>query len=158
MMRDLRSLALQTSAALVVLGVSIGSAGCGNSADPAVPSGASVPSSPSGAASSAASTGSAPASTDTDAGAEPVRRRKPFEVYNACTEVVTVVFGDDPKAANANKRTMAASSSAEGPRNADGNQTVWLLDTSGEGLVKVNVTRGMKRVEVGRSCRTLDAR
>ena len=89
---------------------------------------------------------------------EPAKPRKPFEVYSACAEVVTVVFSEDPKAANAGKRTIAPSSSVEGPRNPDGNQTVWLLDTSGEPLVKVNVTRGMKRVEIGRSCRTLDAR
>ena len=86
------------------------------------------------------------------------KRRKPFEVYSSCADVVTVVFSEDPKAPNAGKRTIAPSSSIEGPRNPDGNQTVWLLDTNGEPLVKVNVTRGMKRVEIGRSCRTLDAR
>ena len=32
-----------------------------------------------------------------------------------------------------------------GPRDADGNQTVWLLDDKGEPLVKVHITRGMKR-------------
>lgn len=90
--------------------------------------------------------------------AAPVRARKPFEVFNACTDVTTVVFGDDPKAASANKRTIAPSGQADGPRDGDGNQTVWLLDGLGEPLVKVRVTRGMKRVEVGRSCRTLDAR
>jgi hypothetical protein len=86
------------------------------------------------------------------------KKRKPFEVYSACAEVVTVAFGEEAKAASAGKRTLAPSASIEGVRNADGNQTVWLLDTNGEPLVKVNVTRGMKRVEVGRSCRTLDAR
>src|SRR5687767_13349720 len=54
--------------------------------------------------------------------------------------------------------SIAPSSSIEGPRDAGGNQTVWLLDTAGEPIVKVQVTRGMKRVEIGRSCRTLDAR
>jgi len=88
---------------------------------------------------------------------EPKKPRKPFEVYSSCAEVVTVVFHADPKAANAGKRTIAPSSSIEGPRDADGNQVVWLLDEKGEPIIKVNVTRGMKKVEIGKSCRTLDA-
>lgn len=88
----------------------------------------------------------------------PARKRKPFEIYNACGQIVTVVFGEDAKAQGAGRRTLTASSSVEGPRDDKGNQTVWLLDEKGEPLVKVHVTRGMKRVEVGRSCRTLDAR
>lgn len=88
----------------------------------------------------------------------PKRPRKPFEIYNACTDVVTVVFGENPTAPNVYQRRLAPSTSGEGPRDDDGNQTVWLLDGTGEPLVKVRVTRGMKRVEVGRSCRTLDAR
>lgn len=87
-----------------------------------------------------------------------LKKRKPFEIYSTCADVVTVLFGEDPRSPNAGRRTIAPSSSIEGVRNADGHQTVWLLDASGEPLVKVNVTRGMKRVEIGRSCRTLDAR
>lgn len=90
--------------------------------------------------------------------AEPPKKRKPFELYNACTDVATIALGEDPKAADAGKRTVAPSGSLELPRDADGNQTVHLLDAKGESLVKVRVTRGMKRVEIGRSCRTLDAR
>ena len=83
------------------------------------------------------------------------RKRKPFDVYNGCAEVVTIVFGEDPKGA---AQTLAPSATIEGPRDRAGNQTVWMLDEAGEPLLEVNVTRGMKRVEVGRSCRTLDAR
>jgi hypothetical protein len=90
--------------------------------------------------------------------ATPARRRKPFEIYNACAEVTTLVFSDDPKADDSSRRTISPFSTSEGPRDDEGNQTVWLLDEAGEPLVKVRVTRGMKRVEVGRSCRTLDAR
>lgn len=96
-----------------------------------------------------------------EAPAEPApepKKRKPFDVHNGCADAVTVVFAEDPTAKGADKRVMAPSATIEGPRNADGNQTVWLLDANGESLVKVNVTRGMKRVEIGRSCRTLDAR
>ena len=72
--------------------------------------------------------------------------------------MVTVVFGENPKGPNVYLRKLAPSTTGEAPRDDEGNQTVWLLDARDEPLVKVNVTRGMKRVEVGRSCRTLDAR
>jgi hypothetical protein len=127
---------------------------CGNRAEPASPS------TPPGDSTTTATT--TPASSSSPAAsAEPAvepKKRKPFEVYSACTDVATLVFGDDPKSAASGKRTIAPSSSIEGPRDANGNQTVWLLDNAGEPIVKVQVTRGMKRVEVGRSCRTLDAR
>jgi hypothetical protein len=84
-------------------------------------------------------------------------RRKPFAVHNACGEVVTIVFGADGRSEDS-KRTIAPFETLDGPRDADGNQTVWLLDEKREPLVKVSVTRRMQRVEVGRSCRTLDAR
>lgn len=86
------------------------------------------------------------------------RKRKPFDIHSACGDIVTVVFAEDPKASGAGRRTIAPSSSIDAPRDDKGNQTVWLLDDKGEPLVKVHVTRGMKHVEVGRSCRTLDAR
>lgn len=89
---------------------------------------------------------------------EAPRKKRPLEVYSACTDVVTVVFSEDPKAAGAGKRTIAPSASIDAPRENDGTQTIWLLDPKDEPLVKVHVTRGMKRVEVGKSCRTLDAR
>jgi hypothetical protein len=100
------------------------------------------------------------ASTDPDAasGGEPARHRpRPLAIHSSCTEVVTLVFGDDPRAAGAGKRTLGPSGSVDGPRDPQGKQTVWLLDDKGEPLVKVSVTRGMKTVEVGRSCRTLAA-
>jgi hypothetical protein len=89
---------------------------------------------------------------------EPLKQRKPFDLYNACTEVVTVVLGDDPKAEGAGRRTVAPTSSIDLPRDPEGNQRLWLLDGKGEPLFDVRVSRGMKRVEIGRSCRTMDAR
>jgi hypothetical protein len=126
-------------------------AGCGGK-EPATPAAASAapPAPPTPATSEAPAAAPEPAP-------EP-KKRKPFEVYSACAEAVSVVFAEDPKSAGAGKRAIAPSGTIEGPRNADGNQTVWLLDAKDEPLVKVNVTRGMKRVEIGRSCRTLDAR
>jgi hypothetical protein len=86
------------------------------------------------------------------------RPRKPFPITSSCPDIATIVFGEDPKAPGAGRRTIASHSSIEGPRDADGKQTVWLLDDKGEPLVKVHITRGMKTLEIGRSCRTLDAR
>lgn len=128
---------------------------CGNHPD------ASSPTTPTVATPAASSSPtSAPTASESAAPAEaaPPVKRKPFELYNACTDVATVVVGADPKAADAGKRTVAPSSSIDLPRDADGNQMVWLLDAKGEPLVKVHVSRGMKRVEIGRSCRTIDAR
>lgn len=126
------------------------SIGCGGGSEPPKTASSAPP----------ATTAETPEAADAGAAAEPApkRHRKPFEIHNACTDVATVVFGEDPKAPNAYQRKLAPSTSGEGPRDDEGNQTVWLLDQSGDPLVKVRVTRGMKRVEVGRSCRTLDAR
>jgi hypothetical protein len=85
------------------------------------------------------------------------RQRKPFPIHSSCSEVVTIVFGEDPKAQGAGRRTVAPNSAIDGPRDAEGKQTVWLLDDKGEPTVKVHITRGMKQLEIGRSCRTLDA-
>lgn len=136
-------------------------AACGNSSpEPATPS----LSDPAHAADPVAAGSGAPATPAASAdpaaaGADPAHRpRKPFPIHSSCTDVVTVAFGDDPKAATSGKRTVAPNSSIDGPRDAEGKQTVWLLDDKGEPLVKVNITRGMKQLEIGRSCRTLDAR
>lgn len=85
------------------------------------------------------------------------RPRKPFTIHSSCPDIATVAFGEDPKAAATGKRTVASESSIDGPRDTDGNQTVWLLDAKGEPLVKVHISKGMKELEIGRSCRTLDA-
>ena len=86
------------------------------------------------------------------------RHRKPFSIHSSCPDIATLVFGEDAKATGAGRRTIASNSSIDGPRDPEGKQTVWLLDDKGEPLVKVHITRGMKTLEVGRSCRTLDAR
>lgn len=87
----------------------------------------------------------------------PHRQRKPFPIHSSCSEVVTIIFGEDPKAQGAGRRTVAPNSAIDGPRDSEGKQTVWLLDDKGEPTVKVHITRGMKQLEIGRSCRTLDA-
>lgn len=117
------------------------------------------PPEPNATAAPAAPPSAEPAPTsNAEAAAPPRKPRKPFEVYSTCADVVTVAFAEDPKSPKVDRRPIAPSATIEGPRNEDGNQTVWLLDDKGEPIAKVNVTRGMKRVEIGRSCRTLDAR
>lgn len=136
---------------------------CGNGGDAKSPSTAS-----SSSASSSSPSTDPGSSTSTTTPAEPATaasaaepekpRGKPFELYNSCTKVVTVILGKDPKAADSGKRTAAPSSSIELPRDSAGNQIVWLADDKGEPTpVHVTVTRGIKRVEVGRSCSTLNA-
>lgn len=129
---------------------------CGNSAESKTPAtSASSEKSPSELAPAPTST----AGAEPAASAEPEKPKgKPFELYNSCTKVVTVIVGKDPKAADAGKRTAAPSSSIELPRDSAGNQIVTLADDNGEPTpVHVTVTRGIKRVEVGRSCSTLNA-
>lgn len=130
---------------------------CGNGGESKTPAtSASSEKSPSELAPAPSSTAAAePAS----APAEPEKPKgKPFELYNSCSKVVTIIVGKDPKAADAGKRTAAPSSSIELPRDAAGNQIVTLADDKGEPTpVHVTVTRGIKRVEVGRSCSTLNA-
>jgi hypothetical protein len=108
---------------------------------------------------SSTATTAAPSASEAAPPAEPPKPKgKPFEVYSACKDVVTIVIGADPKAPDAGKRTIAPSSSIDVPRDHEGNQTITLMNDKGELMdVKVHVTRGMKRVEVGRSCSTLNA-
>jgi hypothetical protein len=136
-------------------------AACGNRPEPAAPS----LSDPAHAADSPMTATSAlPAVTvdpPDESGGEPRKgnhHRKPFTIHSSCAEVVTIAFGEDPKAATAGKRALASNGEIEGPRGPDGKQTVLLLDDKGEPIAKVHITRGMKQVEIGRSCRTLDAR
>ena len=96
--------------------------------------------------------------TETPPPEETPAHRKPIEIHNSCGDVVSLVFAEDPKTPDAPTKTVASNSSIEGLRDPDGTATIWLLDTKSEPIIKVHVTRGMKKVEVGRSCRTLDAR
>ena len=61
------------------------------------------------------------------------------------------------KAANAGKRTLAPNSAIDGPRDADGKQTVTVQNEKGDLIGTVHITKGMKRLEIGRSCQTVNA-
>lgn len=86
----------------------------------------------------------------------PAKKRKPYEIVNLCARPVNLVFGDDPKSPGAGKRVLAGGDKIDdGPRDPEGNQIIWLI-VRDEPLVKVRVSRGSKRVEVGTSCDTLE--
>jgi len=153
---------LATAATAVTIGIATTILACGNHAEPASPS-LSDPAhaadlTPAGSSALPAATSDPDAANGASGSAdEHHRQRKPFPIHSSCSDVVTIVFGEDPKAQGAGRRTVAPSSAIDGPRDADGKQTVWLLDDKGEPTVKVHITRGMKQLEIGRSCRTLDA-
>jgi hypothetical protein len=133
----------------VILATLLLVAGCGGEGkDPATSADAK------NASTSAASTPEAtPAPSAT---APPAKKRKPYEIVNLCPRPVTIIFGEDPKAANVGKRTLAGNDKIDdGPRDPDGNQIIHLL-VRDEPLVKVHVSRGTKRVEIGTSCDTLE--
>ena len=105
----------------------------------------------------------APASGGEEAEATPAgptaAQKRPLVAESLCPEVATLGIGDESTGFEGGQiRTIARGGSSDIPRKPDGTQRVWLLDDNSEGLIKVDVTRGMKRIEVGRSCRTLDAR
>lgn len=103
--------------------------------------------------------GTAPANTEpgpAPAIEQPVRKRRPYEIVNLCPTMVTLIYGEDPKAANAPTISLGGNARIEeGPRDKDGNQIVWLV-VRGDPLVKVRVSKGTKRVEIGTSCDTLE--
>lgn len=137
-------------------------AACGNNPAPSTPSltdPAKASVEPAGSAAAPAASADPEGAGGGGGGGEGRHRghRKPFPIHSSCSEITTIAFGEDPKAATAGKRTVASNSAIDGPRDSEGNQTVWLLDDKGEPIAKVRITRGMKQLEIGRSCRTLDA-
>lgn len=80
------------------------------------------------------------------------------EVHNDCTDAVPIFIGDKPKFGSGTKTALGADTTTSVPRNGDGTVTIWIIDQNENGLASVHVTKRMKRVEIGRSCRTLDAK
>ncbi|MBX3230532.1 MAG: hypothetical protein KIT84_02635 [Labilithrix sp.] len=88
------------------------------------------------------------------------KKRKAYEIVNLCPNVVTLLFdkggSEDPKAATVGSRTLAGNGRIDDPpRDNDGNQVIWLMVRDAP-LVRVRVSRGTTRVEVGTSCDTLE--
>lgn len=81
-----------------------------------------------------------------------------IEVHNDCSDSVPIFVGEQPKFGSGTKTSMSGNSTTTYPRNGDGTVTIWIIDDHENGLASVHVTKRMKHVEIGRSCRTLDAR
>lgn len=81
-----------------------------------------------------------------------------IEVHNDCDDSVPIFIGEQPKFGSGTKTSMSGNSTTSYPRNGDGTLTLWIIDDHENGLASVHVTKRMKKVEIGRSCRTLDAR
>jgi hypothetical protein len=79
------------------------------------------------------------------------------DVHNDCTDSVPLFFGEKPKFGNGTKTSISSNTTTTVPRNSDGTLTIWIIDDQENGLASVHVTKRMKKVEIGRSCRTLDA-
>lgn len=82
---------------------------------------------------------------------------RPLELVNNCQTPVEIAYGPDPRKPDSTN-TVGAGLTVSAPRQTDGSQIVWLRDDQKTPLIKVIVTKRMKRIEVGRSCLTLDAR
>ena len=80
-----------------------------------------------------------------------------IELHNACTDAVPIYFGEQPNGTTGDFVTLRGDSTSHVPRREHGELTVWIVDDKGFGLAHVKVTRRMKRVEIGPSCRTLHA-
>ncbi len=89
--------------------------------------------------------------------AEPHRPRPPIEVVNLCHDVALLAYGEPPNFKADSLGRFLGDAGGTVARERDGNLAVTLVDDKGSVLAKVFVTRRMKKLEVGRSCRTLYA-
>jgi hypothetical protein len=88
----------------------------------------------------------------------PKRPPPPVAIVNQCHDVAALAYGEPP---NMHPASIARfdGDGGEGTalRERDGTLAVTLVDDKGNPLAVVHVSRHMKRVEIGRSCRTLHA-
>jgi hypothetical protein len=89
--------------------------------------------------------------------AEPHRPRPPIEVSNLCHDVALLAYGEPPNFKAESLGRFMGDANGTAARERDGTLAVTLVDDKGNVLAKVNVTRHMKKLEIGRSCRTLYA-
>lgn len=80
-----------------------------------------------------------------------------IEVHSDCTDNVPLFLGETPKFGNGTKTNISPNTTTSFPRNSDGTLVLWIVDDQENGLASVHITKRMKKVSIGRSCRTLDA-
>jgi hypothetical protein len=102
------------------------------------------------------------AATPATASAEPEPEPPPsrplpdVNIINLCHDVALLAYGTPPNMKDLGRFT-GDGGEGKAPRERDGNLAVALVDDKGTVLATVLVTRRMKKLEIGRSCRTLYA-
>jgi hypothetical protein len=125
-------------------------AGCASSppSPPPAPSTPPPPAAPSTAASAA----------QPDPEPEPKKQLPNVQIVNLCKDVAVLAYGEPPNMKpDALGRFAGDGNEGSVPRERDGTLAVTLVDDQGNALSKVTVSRRMKKLEIGRSCRTLYA-
>ena len=87
----------------------------------------------------------------------PLRELPPVEVQNLCQEVAVLAYGEPPNLKPESLDRFVGGGNGSAARGRDGTLPVTLVDDKGNALSKVHVSRRMKKLEIGRSCRTLYA-
>ena len=88
--------------------------------------------------------------------APPARAPATVQVLNTCDKDVVVHHGPQAQEGAGTATTLAANMSTTVPRQPDGTLAVWLVNKGA--IAAVSVTARMTRVEIGKSCWTLDAK
>jgi hypothetical protein len=86
----------------------------------------------------------------------PQRALPDVDVINLCHDVALLAYGEPPNMKDLG-RFIGDGGEGKAPRERDGTLAVALVDDKGTTLANVVVTRRMKKLEIGRSCRTLYA-
>ena len=134
------------SPALFVLALCLS---CGSAPPPPAPA-------PAPTASASAPVASASAAPTADP--EPEKRQlPPVEVINQCHDVALLAYGEPPDVKPESLGRFMADATGAAARERDGTLPVALVDDKGNVLSKVTISRRMKKLEIGRSCRTLYA-
>jgi hypothetical protein len=101
--------------------------------------------------------GAAQASSAPVPDADPTKKKRSFTLTSECDQTVSLFYGEDPQKGEGARISLDARKTATPERIDEARSRLWLLDGEGRPLAHVRVSRGMKTVTVGSSCRTLNA-
>jgi hypothetical protein len=97
-----------------------------------------------------------PRSPPAELATPPPRPAATVQVFNTCDKDVVFHYGPLAQEGSGTATTLAANMSTTVPRQPDGTLAVWLVNKGA--IAAVSVTPRMTRVDVGKSCWTLDAK
>jgi len=121
------------------------------------PPAATTPTPPASSSAAATDAGASPAPSASAEPEEPHRPRPPIDVTNLCHDVALLAYGEPPNFKTESLGRFMGDATGTAARERDGTLAVTLVDDKGNVLAKVSITRHMKKLEIGRSCRTLYA-